>query len=137
MLTTEATGPRRTRTILVVDDDAVVREVLADALTGAGYKVLQCEDGRQVVSTLEKTPADLMVTDIFMREGDGLEAITNVRRTWPQMKIIAMSAGARMTRRDFLPVAEKLGADRILRKPIDVASFLMTVRELLATSSTD
>src|SRR5436190_1868050 len=128
MPTHDTASPQR---VLIVDDDEVLREILADALTSAGYEVLQCADGRVVVDTLKKTPADLIVTDIFMRETDGLETITNVRKLWPENKIIAMSAGSRMTARDFLPIAEKLGAHRVLHKPIDTALFLKTVRELL------
>jgi len=66
-----------------------------------------------------------------MPETDGLETITKVRKEFPNVKIIAMSGGTRLTDRDYLPVASRLGAHRILHKPMDAALFLKTVQELL------
>jgi len=122
------------QSILILDDDDGMRDILAKTLTRAGYHVLQAPDGSDVPKMLKKEPIHLLITDLFMPETDGLETITNVRKQFPNVKIIAMSGGTRLTDRDYLPVATKLGAHRVLHKPMDAALFLKTVKEVLAAS---
>jgi CheY-like chemotaxis protein len=117
--------------ILVVDDDDTMRETLAEALTRGGYTVQQCADGKDVVDTLKKNPAHLVITDLFMEETDGLGAIMQVRKEFPEMKIIAMSGGTQLTDHDYLPIAKRLGAHRTLRKPINARDLFQAVEELL------
>ncbi|HKQ38659.1 MAG TPA: response regulator [Verrucomicrobiae bacterium] len=117
--------------ILIVDDDDAFRETLAQALVRAGYLVLQCADGSQVMSVLEKHSADLLITDLFMPEIDGIVTIGNVRRQFPNIKIIAVSGGGNLTDHNFLPVAGKLGADAVFKKPVSL-DLLKTVASLLA-----
>ena len=121
--------------ILVVDDEDGMRQLLDTALSRAGYVVRQCGDGRDVLELLKERPADLLITDLFMLETDGLETITKVRKGFPDIKIIAMSGGTRLSRQDYLPIALKLGAHRTLHKPIDLPLLLKTVQELLAPAS--
>jgi CheY-like chemotaxis protein len=123
------------RSILLVDDDNLMRETLAEALRRAGYAVQQCADGKDVVDALKKQPADLLITDLFMEEIDGLGTIMNARKEFPKMKIIAMSGGAQLTDHDYLPIAKRLGAHRTLHKPLNGADLLKTIEELLGGDS--
>ena len=118
--------------ILIVDDDDAMRETLAQALVRAGYVVMQCADGSDVMQVLKKYPADLLITDLFMEETDGLGTIMKVRKELPEMKIIAISGGSQLTDHDYLPVAVKLGADRTLHKPLNAPELLKTIQELLS-----
>ena len=118
-------------TILIVDDDNAMRETLAEALTRAGYKVSQCADGKDVIDALKKESADLLITDLFMEETDGLGTIMNVRKEFPEMKIIAMSGGTQLTDHDYLPIAKRLGAHRTLHKPLNGPVLLKAIEELL------
>ena len=115
--------------ILVIDDNAALREVLRIGLETAGHNVREMRNGREGVRAFRKEPCDLVITDIFMPDRDGLELIEALRRTHPQVKIIAMS-GASGTM-DYLPVAQSLGAARIIRKPFAVPTMLTVVAELL------
>ncbi len=115
--------------ILVIDDNAALREVLRLGLETAGHSVREMRNGREGVRAFRREPCDLVITDIFMPDRDGLELIEALRRTHPQVKIIAMS-GASGTM-DYLPVARSLGAARIIRKPFAVPTMLTVVAELL------
>ena len=72
--------------ILVVDDEAMIRDVIRMQLERAGYEVVCAEDGRQAAQLIADESGDLMITDIFMPETDGYEAIraARVRRPGPR-----------------------------------------------------
>jgi CheY-like chemotaxis protein len=115
--------------ILLIDDDADARHILRLILERAGYLVVEAPDGRQGLQRYRDHPADLVITDILMPEQEGLETIRTLRQLDPAVKIVAIS-GASGTL-DFLEVAEKLGAQRMLRKPVDRQALLAAVEALL------
>jgi len=120
--------------ILVVDDDPVIRLMLREALALDGHSVLEAADGDACSRHLETSRPDLIITDIFMPEKDGIETICEVHDRWPDTKIIAMSTGgSRPEAMDYLKIAKGLGADQVLHKPFSVKEILETVNDLLAT----
>ena len=121
--------------ILVVDDDRLIREILVDALTRTGYRVLQCDDGKDVMGILRNHPTDLLITDLFMENTDGLATISTVRKAFPNLKVVAISAGSSRIDQDYLPIAQKLGAHAAFHKPVNLDDLLVTVAQLLATTS--
>ncbi len=103
--------------ILIVDDEELVRLTLRQILEGSGHTVVEAENGNNAFRVLEDVGADLVITDLLMPEKEGLETIGELRRSWPDVKIVAMSGGGRLNGRDFLDIARKLGAHDILSKP--------------------
>jgi CheY-like chemotaxis protein len=139
-------GPRNTRvplphdaaigvpflaTILVVDDDAKVRTVLTRMLRSAGHSVVGASDGRQALEVAGAELFDLVVTDILMPEVEGLETITRLQSSSPQVPIIAISGGGRVDGRLCLELASSMGAKAVLRKPIELAELLGAVKQAL------
>ncbi len=101
--------------ILVIDDDADARAMLEQILKAAGHEVILAADGKEGVKQHCTRPADLVITDLYMPNQDGVETIREFRSRFPAVAIIAMSgkdAAATM-----LSVAQKLGAVGILYKP--------------------
>ena len=119
-----------TKKVLIVDDDADMRLTLRLALQLAGYQVTEAANGREALEEQRKAPADVVVTDIFMPDSDGFEAIDGLRRQFPGTKVIVMSGGAQLTKRDYLPDAELMGADATLQKPFDIDKLLKTLESL-------
>lgn len=115
--------------ILVVDDNEQVREVLRRKLESCGYDVCEAADGKEAMRALQTVPFDLIVTDIMMPEQDGLETICRIRKELPGLKIIAISAPSNET---FLNDADRLGAARVFEKPLKLADLATAVEELLA-----
>lgn len=103
--------------ILLVDDDDPFRHMLAITLTKMGHEVMEARDGREGLQLSAAEPPDIVITDLIMPEKEGLETIGTLRRTQPEVKIIAMSGGSRDTGIDYLSVAKRLGAMRTLEKP--------------------
>jgi CheY-like chemotaxis protein len=118
--------------ILLIDDDDFFRGMVRKSLEGMGHTVTVASDGRQGVAVYKSKPADLVITDLIMPEQEGLETIMELRRLHPGLKIIAISGGGRASAKDYLPVAKKLGASRILAKPFSPETLGALIEELLA-----
>jgi PleD family two-component response regulator len=116
--------------ILILDDNALMREALREMLDAAGYETVEAEDGRFASQIHARTPVDLIITDLFMPETDGLEIIHQFRRQYPDVKIIAVSGGGSRGLVELLAVAQKMGAHRIFMKPFEWEEILAAVHEL-------
>jgi CheY-like chemotaxis protein len=122
--------------IIVVDDDAGMRGATRRALRASGHAVAAYANGRGAIEHLEKEAVDLLITDIFMPEMEGLETIAKARQLRPDMPILAIS-GVSFEGSDYLQIAEKFGALATLRKPFRPAELLDVVTRLLAAERTD
>jgi DNA-binding response OmpR family regulator len=118
--------------ILVIDDDAMVRETVIQILEDNGHQVTAAEDGRCGVALFRSQRPDLVITDIIMPEQEGIQTILEIRRLHAGAKIIAISGGGRMGNTDFLAIARRIGADHSLTKPFDPEQLLERVGVCLA-----
>lgn len=123
-------SPGTIRSLLIIDDDETLTEGLKRLLYRNGYAVHTARNGKEALEFLAAEQVDLVITDIFMEEMEGLETLVAVKRHYPEIQIIAMSGGAKIMDRDCLDMAQVLGADKILRKPIIIHTLLDTIKEL-------
>jgi DNA-binding response OmpR family regulator len=107
-------------TVLVVDDDALVRAAARAMLQQQGYAVRDACDGEAAIAAMAAEPSSIVLLDILMPRKEGLETLIELRRTHPATAVIAMSGSLVRKRNDFLGIAVKFGADSILRKPFTV-----------------
>ncbi|GAB4346434.1 MAG: response regulator [Desulfobulbaceae bacterium] len=117
--------------ILIIDDDEQIRVLLQQMMEWAGYEVMVAENGRIGMRLQAGNPADLVITDLIMPEQEGLETISELKKKYVGIKIIAISGGGRIGPEAYLPAALELGADRVFSKPFDVQEVVDAVRELL------
>jgi len=117
--------------ILVIDDDQQLRDVMSRVLQRAGHTVFEAENGRAGMRSYREHGADLIITDIFMPERDGLETILQLRREFPGVKIVAVSGGDRTGRIDLREEARLFGALRTLHKPFAPGELVQVVAEVL------
>lgn len=118
--------------VLVVDDDATVRDLLKVILEKEGYAVSVAADGKEAIRFVRGKPVDLIITDIIMPEQEGLKTIFDLRREYRKIKIIAISGGGQYGLKDYLEAAAAFGADRTIAKPFDRKELVKAVRELLS-----
>jgi CheY-like chemotaxis protein len=118
--------------ILVIDDEESVRTVLRQILEKEGYEIGDAENGAVGLKLLYAHPPDLVITDLFMPEKEGIETMREVHKHFPQVKIIAISGGGRMGKLDLLPMSESFGAQRTLAKPFERKELLEAVKEVLS-----
>jgi CheY-like chemotaxis protein len=117
--------------ILIIDDEDQFRSMLRQVLERAGYEVVEAQDGNEGIQRFREAPMDLIITDILMPGKEGLETIMDLRREFPQVKIMAISGGGRTGDLNFLELAKQLGAQSALQKPFDQEEFLDAVQEVL------
>lgn len=117
--------------ILIIEDDREVRHLLKLVLERAGYEVSEAEDGQEGIHLFRTAPTDLVITDLIMPHKEGLETIIDMRNEFPDLKIIAISGGARGSSDNYLRTAQLCGAARIFAKPFDNKDLLDAIGELL------
>lgn len=118
--------------ILVADDDKLVRITLRKILESAGYTSLGAKDGAEAIDVYRKKKPDLVIVDIVMPIKDGVRTFLELRGFDAKAKIIAMSAGARSGKIDYLSLTKRIGANGILAKPFTRATVLALVGQVLA-----
>ena len=116
--------------VLLVDD-ALLRGLLAEWLSEAGYRVREAEHGGAALQMLLNRPAGLLITDMDMPGRDGAQTLDEARRMLPGLPVIAISGGDRDGRENWATTALKLGAAKTLAKPFAKKELLSAVEEIL------
>jgi CheY-like chemotaxis protein len=124
----EGGAPVDATTVLVVDDQALVRQALARVLTDAGYAVVAAADGLAALDALDEQPIDAVVADVSMAHLDGIGLLAALRTREPSMPVVLMTAGDQDLTGLGVPV---------LRKPFDVEDLLALVPRRGAVSNED
>ena len=117
--------------ILIIDDEPYILLMLKKMLERAGYEVDLASNGREGMDLFNKETADLVITDIIMPDKEGLELIIEMKRQRPNLKIIAMSGGGRISPGSYLECATHFGAEKVFQKPFKQKELISAVRELI------
>jgi CheY-like chemotaxis protein len=117
--------------ILVVDDDPQVLGIVRKILEAEGYTVRAASSGDVVREKIGSLSPDLIITDIFMPDGDGLEILNMLRLQESRIPVIAMSGSRPAGDADFLKFADRLGAIQSLPKPFRSEQLLQAVKGAL------
>ncbi len=124
----------KNKKVLVIDDDAKITRVLDLKLRKAGYQVIVAADGEAGVNLFKAQQPDVVITDVLMPRKEGLETIMELRRDFPEVKVIAISGGGRIGPDECLDLAKKFGAQYAFTKPFIGKEILQAVQELLGDS---
>lgn len=126
-------GQKRTH-ILVVDDSATLRKLICSTYAKADYRVSAVESMEDAIYNIDIAHVDLVLTDIFMAGMGGLEGIKTIKKTWPMVRIIAMSAGLDqvVSTKDVLAIAQGNGADASINKPFTPDALLEVTEATLS-----
>lgn len=114
--------------VLVIDDDPDVRRTTEWLLQDAGFTVSVVTSGQQGLRLQRARPADVVVTDIYMPEKDGIETIAEFRQRFPRVPIVVISGAGSTGTINHLFAARELGAHEVLRKPFDPNKLIEAVR---------
>lgn len=119
-------------TIVIIDDEPALLRMSARTLRRAGHEVVTFESARAAIDHLRIAAADLLITDIFMPEMEGLETLKQARALRPDMPTVAVSGGGSLTQAvDYLDYARRFGAAATLAKPFRPTELLDLVATLL------
>lgn len=115
--------------VMVVDDDTALLHTISRLLQRAGHEVAEAANGKDALAFMRAAPVDIVVTDLFMPDKDGLETICELHRDYPDVPIVAICGnrnGGLM-----LHAAKGLGAIRTLEKPFEPEALLRLITEEL------
>ena len=119
------------RQILIIDDDLQIRTLLKKIFEKEGFQVIEAQDGNEGIRQFREKGADLVITDLVMPEKEGIETIIELKREFPDVKIIAISGGGLNLPDAYLDVARFLGAIHTFSKPFVPAELLDVVNQVL------
>ena len=117
-----------TRLILVVDDEAPVREMIGDALSLAGYRTISAGDGLEALNLLRTNSVDLIVSDINMPKLDGFQLLESLRLKGDSTPFVLLTASKE---RPHLSTGFRLGADDFIAKPFGIEELALRVAAIL------
>lgn len=117
--------------ILIIDDEEIVRRSMRSILEHLGHTIREAETGADGMVLMREEKPDLLITDIFMPEKDGLEVIQELHRDHPDQKILAVTGGGTTGTLNFLPQAKALGAHATLQKPFLREDLIQAVDQAL------
>jgi DNA-binding response OmpR family regulator len=113
--------------ILVIDDNPAIRRMVTRMLTAAGHRIIEAAGGSEGMALFLRERPALVITDIVMEDGEGIETIRELRRLVPDIPILAMSGSGAL----YLRLASNIGASAVLEKPFAKDEFLERVNVLL------
>ncbi|MCA9550493.1 MAG: sigma-54-dependent Fis family transcriptional regulator [Myxococcales bacterium] len=119
------------QTILVVDDEANLRKVLAATLRREGFEVLTAQDGVEGLALLAKHPIDVLLTDLRMPQMDGMALLAQAQAEYPEVPVVMLTAHGTV---DTAVTAMKLGAFDYLTKPFDSDELRLVIRKAAASA---
>jgi len=117
--------------IIVIDDQEPIRRIVRRALENDGHTVFDASDGEAGMALLEREPAEVVITDIFMPGMDGIQTLREIRKRFTAIKVIAISGGDSSGLLDLRHDAELLGAMKSLQKPFNARDIVELVRSVL------
>ncbi|WP_243313142.1 sigma-54-dependent transcriptional regulator [Fundidesulfovibrio agrisoli] len=115
-------------TILIVDDESIAVENLTHILTREGYATASAASGEEAVALLDNREFDLVLTDLRMKDLDGLAVLAECKRLWPDTEVVVMTGHATVS---TAVEAMRLGACHYLTKPYSLAEVRATVAEAM------
>ena len=117
--------------ILLIEDDAQIRDLISCMLEMEGHSVVAAENGIEGVARHREELPDLIITDMVMPEQGGAETIHQIRRAAPDARIIAISGGGSLDGTHLLTVAKRLGVIETLQKPFSADELIACINRLL------
>lgn len=117
--------------VFLVEDHAPLRQVLGAVLSCAGHDVTLAGHGKEALERFEGGPAELVITDLFMPEMDGIELMIRLRYAFPETRVMAISGAGDMAKHRLLSEGQVLGAVEVLSKPFGNDEFLDAVERTL------
>jgi two-component system response regulator (stage 0 sporulation protein F) len=126
--------------ILIIDDQPGMLSLLREMLESEDHEVVEASDGAMAIRWWQEhsydQPIDLIVTDMLMPDGDGIEVIRHIRQASPKTKVIAISGDSPFVNISLLDIARRMGAFRTISKPFTMATLLTAVRAALEVKDT-
>lgn len=116
--------------ILLIEDDLSMRSMMIDFFAQKPYTLSAASSGAEALKLIKEKRFDLVITDIIMDNQDGLEVIRAIKNSYPEIKVIAISGGGKLSAEIYLKIASLLGAISIFQKPFPMHDLLKEINNI-------
>ena len=118
-------------TVMIVDDEELIRSMIQKSLLRIGYKVLEAENGKKAMKLVTEENIDLIIADLVMPEKGGLELIMELNNNYPDIKKIAISGKLPIENESIHGLTEEFGVEAVFSKPLEIFDLLKVVKSLI------
>ena len=118
-------------TVMIVDDEESIRNMIHKSLNKTGYNVIEAENGKQAMEFVIKQKIDLIIADLVMPEKGGLELIMELDNNYPDIKKIAISGKIPVENESITGLTEEFGVEAVFSKPLELFDLLKIVKSLV------
>ncbi len=122
-----ASSASRAPQVLIVEDESVIREILAEFLRLDGFEVREAEGGRSALKNFMTERPDLILTDWMMENGNGEELIRSIRAVDGNVPVIVLSANTELTPESL----REFKINRLISKPFDPDALIQQIKKIL------
>ncbi len=118
-------------TVMIVDDEELIRSMIRKSLIRIGYNVLEAENGNEAMEIVGKEHIDMIISDLVMPEKGGIELMIELKNIFPNIKKIAISGKLPTENKSISDLAERFNVDAVFSKPFELFDLLKTVQTLV------
>jgi two-component system, cell cycle response regulator CpdR len=116
--------------ILLIEDDISMRSMMIDFFAQKNFLLSAASSGSEALKLIKEKRFDLVITDIIMDNQDGLEVIRAIKNSYPEIKVIAISGGGKLSAEIYLKIASLLGAISIFQKPFSMNDLINEINNI-------
>ncbi|MEA1912104.1 MAG: response regulator [Spirochaetota bacterium] len=118
-------------TVMIVDDEELIRSMIRKSLIRTGYKVIEADNGDKAMELVKTEDLDLIIADLVMPEKGGLELIMELNNNYPDIKKIAISGKIPVENESISGLVEDFDVKAVFSKPFEIFDLLKVVKSLI------
>ena len=124
-------------TVMIVDDEEIIRNLIRKSLIRTGYKVVEAENGIEAMELLKEKSIELIIVDLVMPKKGGIELIMEISTIYPNLKKIVISGKLPTDSDSITELTDGFRVDAVFSKPFEIFDMLKTVKSLVPVSNSD
>ena len=123
-------------TVMIVDDEELIRSMIQKSLIRIGYNVLEAKNGNEAMRIVGKEHIDMIISDLVMPKKGGIELMMELKNIFPNIKKIAISGKLPMENKSITDLTERFNVDAVFSKPFELFDLLNVVKKLVPLADT-
>ena len=124
-------------TVMIVDDEEIIRSLIRKSLIRTGYEVVEAENGIEAMELLKRKSIELIIVDLVMPKKGGMELIMEISTIYPNLKKIVISGKLPTDSDSITELTDGFRVDAVFSKPFEIFDMLKTVKSLVPVSNSD
>ncbi len=124
-------------TVMIVDDEELIRSMIRKSLVSTGYEVIEAEDGKEAMVLIQQSSVDLVIADLVMPKKGGLEILMEINTLYPNLKKIAISGKIPTDNESIAGLTDNFGVDAVFSKPFEIFDMLKVIKKLVPILDSD